>query len=419
MSLTPKSKKDKKIEILGEGVHGRVFSVENIKTGEIHAMKKYPKPFLEEGTLREISLMRELDHPNLQNFTEVNINERYIILPKARCNLDYYICETGFSIIDPLFRVYVYQLVCAINYLHSQNLRHGDIKPYNVLIYYSETPTNKTLVLTDFGLTTTIVGKGKRKEPAQSYYYRAPEVTEDWCPSGKETDIYALGLVIMEMVTGYLSHYSKGSAKSDLELARATLFRKFFKKVEPGELRSLVSGTVATEKIRTNSYRLVRDPYFVGFKPTIGNPIHRRKLPRLSKNQIEVVKHIISDSSQKFRSKYSGTQNDSWSKVSSVTPKVELEFYHFLVWGIKIFARAVKNLKIHEINNETMKIAKGCFALADSLGNTSFIFLCDRKEAPRIFESLNGRLYFHPELDPKKFIEELLTGTNFRMKEKI
>jgi len=72
-----------KLEKIGEGTYGVVFKGRNKKTGEIVAMKKIRLESEEEGlpstAIREISLLKELQHPNIVCFKMLSCrNQDYI-----------------------------------------------------------------------------------------------------------------------------------------------------------------------------------------------------------------------------------------------------------------------------------------------------------------------------------------------------
>jgi serine/threonine protein kinase len=88
-------------------------------------------------------------------------------------------------------------LCAAVQYLHSQNCRHKDIKPANILIKHGE------VFLTDFGTARdwncgeqgTTIGMAGPYTPA----YAAPEVA-DWEPRNEAADIWSLGCVYLDMI---------------------------------------------------------------------------------------------------------------------------------------------------------------------------------------------------------------------------
>ena len=74
-----------KLEKIGEGTYGVVFKGRNKKTGEIVAMKKIRLESEEEGVpstaIREVSLLKELKHPNIVHLQDVIMQEsRYVCL---------------------------------------------------------------------------------------------------------------------------------------------------------------------------------------------------------------------------------------------------------------------------------------------------------------------------------------------------
>jgi len=90
----------------------------------------------------------------------------------------------------------LYQLVCAVAFLHSNGIIHGDIKPSNILIY------KDTVKLTDFSLSSFIFEKDRiLYKDAYTEHYRAPEI---WADKGYEykADIWALGCTFHEIIYG-------------------------------------------------------------------------------------------------------------------------------------------------------------------------------------------------------------------------
>ena len=76
----------KAVKQLGEGAYGLVFKGENVKTGEVVALKKIKLETQSEGvpstTIREISVLREIQHPNVVLLKDVIMcpNKMYLIL---------------------------------------------------------------------------------------------------------------------------------------------------------------------------------------------------------------------------------------------------------------------------------------------------------------------------------------------------
>ena len=99
--------------------------------------------------------------------------------------------------------------VCsALHYAHAQGITHCDIKPANIMLH-----KNGSVLLSDFGIarmteasTSTLIGAGT---PA----YMAPEQARGEDPT-PQTDIYALGIVLYEMLTGGERPFTGENARS-------------------------------------------------------------------------------------------------------------------------------------------------------------------------------------------------------------
>ena len=149
---------------------------------------------------REAKALASLQHPHIVRFYGLEKEDLQVFLVMdyiEGATLREHIARAGKNGL-PLARVReVLRDVCAaLNYAHSQGLLHCDIKAGNILL-----EKGGKAYLTDFGIarlsdaaTATLVGAGT---PA----YMAPELVRGEEPS-PQTDIYALGVVLYEMLTG-------------------------------------------------------------------------------------------------------------------------------------------------------------------------------------------------------------------------
>jgi serine/threonine protein kinase len=87
----------------------------------------------------------------------------------------------------------LWQIVCAVAFLHSNGIVHGDIKPSNILLHKNE------VKLTDFSLSSFHFGQEKIYKESYTEAYRAPEI---WNKEGYsyKADIWALGCTFYEIV---------------------------------------------------------------------------------------------------------------------------------------------------------------------------------------------------------------------------
>ena len=199
---------DKK-DIVGQGAFGEVFLAKIKKTGEKVAVKTVFQDRRYKN--RELSIMQKLNHPNIVKllafyYTKANI-------PKAKsddvflnCIMDY-VPETlsvlisknkhnGTKFPSSLLKVYSYQMLKSIGYLHSIGICHSDIKPQNILIDLSD----YTLKLCDFGCAKQLVKTEENIAYICSRYYRPPELVLGATFYTCQVDVWSIGCVIAELV---------------------------------------------------------------------------------------------------------------------------------------------------------------------------------------------------------------------------
>eukprot|EP01111_Echinosteliopsis_oligospora_P011452 TRINITY_DN3789_c0_g1_i2.p1 TRINITY_DN3789_c0_g1~~TRINITY_DN3789_c0_g1_i2.p1 ORF type:complete len:166 (-),score=31.43 TRINITY_DN3789_c0_g1_i2:109-606(-) len=145
--------KYQKLEKLGEGTYGVVYKAKEKETEKIVALKKMRLEAEDEGVpstaIREISLLKELDHPNIVRLLEVlhSENKLYLVFEYVEQDLKKYMDSVPGMINPLLVKSYMYQLLRGIAYCHSHRILHRDLKPQNLLI-----DRNGALKLADFGL---------------------------------------------------------------------------------------------------------------------------------------------------------------------------------------------------------------------------------------------------------------------------
>lgn len=147
------------IKVLGKGSFGEVVLCRDKITGQECAVKVISKSSMKKGSstsslLREIELLKVLDHPNIMKLYEFFEDSGYYYLVG-----EVYSGGELFDKIAKQKRLDIYdaartikQVLSGINYMHHNSIVHRDLKPENLLL---ENDSNDALIkIIDFGLST-------------------------------------------------------------------------------------------------------------------------------------------------------------------------------------------------------------------------------------------------------------------------
>lgn len=201
-----------KIEQVGEGTYGNVFKAQDRVTKEVYAMKKIKMDREKEGfpitALREIRLLKQMDHPNIIKLREIVTSKAsderlpgnvYLMFEYMEHDLEGLLNMTNpridYSV--PHLKCFIKQMLQALDYLHSRNIVHRDVKCANLLV------NNKgELKLGDFGLARNI-----SSNPNEMYtnrvitlWYRPPELLFGSTKYSYEVDMWSAGCIIGEIL---------------------------------------------------------------------------------------------------------------------------------------------------------------------------------------------------------------------------
>lgn len=192
------------IEKLGEGTYGKVYKAIHKQTGEKFALKKIRILYEEEGVpstaIREVSLLKECDHPNVIKLHEVFSlpTSLYLVFEFLDCDLRVYLKRNGAFVEPALLKSAAYQCFSGIDFCHAHRILHRDLKPQNVLI----DAANLRLKLADFGLARAFnVPLRAYTHEVVTLWYRAPEILLGQSKYTTPMDIWSLGCIVSEMAT--------------------------------------------------------------------------------------------------------------------------------------------------------------------------------------------------------------------------
>jgi len=200
---------------LGDGGTAQVYCVTNKNTKVKYAMKivnltRIKDQSKKDMLLREIKLIKMLDHPNTVKVFEVFKRLGYIYIVMELC--------TGGELFDKLYdqptqpgersprfveadaKYLVKKMLSSLNYLHTNGIAHRDLKLENFI--FTSDAKDAEIKLIDFGFSTNYLetGTGTMQEVVGTCYYLAPEVLKR--KYTQASDLWSLGVVIYMMVTG-------------------------------------------------------------------------------------------------------------------------------------------------------------------------------------------------------------------------
>lgn len=192
-----------KLEKVGEGTYGVVYKAQDA-SGEIYALKTIRLEAEDEGipssAIREISLLKELHHPNIVRLCDVIHTERKLTLVFEYLDQDLKklldTCNGGLD--APTVKSFMYQLLRGISYCHDHRVLHRDLKPQNLLIN-----REGSLKLADFGLARAFgIPVRMYTHEVVTLWYRAPDVLLGSRKYSTSVDIWSVGCIFVEMQTG-------------------------------------------------------------------------------------------------------------------------------------------------------------------------------------------------------------------------
>lgn len=231
------------LEKMGDGAFSNVYRARDL-TGEysevgIKVVRKYEMNSMQRSNiLKEVQIMRQLDHPNIIKLVEFSESRQYyyIVLELAPGGELFHqiVRLTYFS--EELSRHVIVQVAKALEYLHEEKgVVHRDIKPENILFnpipfVPSKVPKPKQpgdedkvdegefipgqgaggigqIKIADFGLSK-IVWDNQTMTPCGTVGYTAPEIVKDERYS-KSVDMWALGCVLYTLLCGFPPFYDE------------------------------------------------------------------------------------------------------------------------------------------------------------------------------------------------------------------
>lgn len=155
----------------------------------------------------ELAVISETDHPHIVSFHELVEDPfgYYIVMELVEGgNVADLLAKDSHRFTEPEVISILQQVLEALNYMHSLNFMHRDLKPQNLLFAESTDANGKksiTVKLTDFGFATKYKPDELQTVALGSPAYMAPEICRNEEYDSK-VDVWAAGIMAFELLTG-------------------------------------------------------------------------------------------------------------------------------------------------------------------------------------------------------------------------
>nr|XP_045007915.1 mitogen-activated protein kinase 12 isoform X2 [Jaculus jaculus] len=268
------------LQPVGSGAYGAVCSAVDSRTGNKVAIKKLYRPFQSElyakRAYRELRLLKHMRHENVIGLLDVftpdetldDFTDFYLVMPFMGTDLGKLMKHETLS--EDRIQFLVYQMLKGLKYIHAAGIIHRardqvksggtvgsalangsqwppflsqDLKPGNLAVN-----EDCELKILDFGLARQ--ADSEMTGYVVTRWYRAPEVILNWMHYTQTVDIWSVGCIMAEMITG--KTLFKGSDHLDqlkeIMKVTGTPPPEFVQKLQSAEAKNYMKGLPELEK---------------------------------------------------------------------------------------------------------------------------------------------------------------------------
>ncbi|CAL9698425.1 unnamed protein product [Knipowitschia caucasica] len=191
------------LEKLGEGAYAEVYKGISRINGQLVALKQI-RTSVQEGVpftaMREASILKKLKHNNVVLLHDIihTTDTLTFVFEYVQTDLSQYLQQHPGGLHPHNTRIFSFQLLRGLSFVHKQKILHRDLKPQNLLISF-----RGELKLADFGLARS------KSVPCQTFssevvtlWYRPPEVLLGSTDYTSALDLWGAGCILVEMLQG-------------------------------------------------------------------------------------------------------------------------------------------------------------------------------------------------------------------------
>ncbi|XP_019944801.1 mitogen-activated protein kinase 14A isoform X2 [Paralichthys olivaceus] len=195
----------KKLSPVGSGAYGSVCAALDMKNVGKVAVKKLSRPFQSiihaKRMYRELRLLKHMKHENVIGLLDVftpatslkEFTDVYLVTHLMGADLNNIVkCQ---KLTDDHVQFLIYQILRGLKYIHSADIIHRDLKPSNLAVN-----EDCELKILDFGLARPT--DDEMTGYVATRWYRAPEIMLNWMHYNMTVDIWSVGCIMAELLTG-------------------------------------------------------------------------------------------------------------------------------------------------------------------------------------------------------------------------
>jgi MAP/microtubule affinity-regulating kinase len=226
---------------------------------KIYDKEKLMEPSRKKSVIRETKIMERLDHPNIAKLYEAFESQKQVFIFMEYVNggslHGYLKTKPNRQMQESEAKFLWSQVLKGIDYCHSRNVCHRDVKLENILL--DETKSVARLI--DFGFSTCIPHERKVKMFCGTPSYMAPEIVSRTEYSGAPADIWALGVLLFALLCGKFPF--KGANDKELYSFICTKEILFPDHVSTSARKFLAKIFLKDPSKRPTSRELLKDPW--------------------------------------------------------------------------------------------------------------------------------------------------------------
>lgn len=240
---------------LGQGQYGTVWLGMNLKTGETFAVKKVDRSRIDFNSLlkrllqTEISIMHEINHPNIMHLFELLTSSKNYYLVIQYCNqgdLEAYMKEKRIAFFEERDAVLLFQQIMnGFFELRKRKILHRDFKLANIFVH------DERLIIGDFGFAKSghEIGETRLGSPMTM----APELlfsVGDDIQYNSKADLWSIGVVFYQLLFGVPPFWGKNVAELKKNIIENSGTRFKFPKAISVEARDLLTRLLTLDPVK-------------------------------------------------------------------------------------------------------------------------------------------------------------------------